>query len=266
MAEKKFAYDEPRQALNARISAHAKYSTFNLHQWIVGRFKIRHGDRLLDLGCGNGNYTELFWDLVRPSGHIMGTDKNSILIEEARAKYAQLPKDKVIFSVHNFDEPFSNLTGHYQWVFAIYSIYYTEDSLKIVQAVKEHLASGGQFVVIGPGPQNTMDLMAFNFQLTGKRPGKEHVERIERIANEFRPLFVKLFSKKNVHYEEVDSVMEFPDYESYSEYYLSTLLWRDSIKDFSEEKIRSIKEEMKKNIFLPAQIKKQMSCLVGSNE
>jgi len=264
--EKKFAYEEPKQDLSIRISAHAKYSDFNLHEWIRKRFKIRSGDRLWDLGCGNGNYTRLFWDFVQPSGVILGMDKNHTLIDEARAKHAELSKENVRYIVHNFDEAFPDSGMSYEWVFAIYSLYYTENSLKILQSVRDRLVSGGSFVVIGPAPENTKDLMEFNFRLTGKKPGKEHIERIERIENEFRPLFVKLFSQERVTYEVIDSIMRFPDVESYGEYYMSTLLWRESIKEFSDGKIVSIKEEMKKQISLPVQIKKQMSCLVGCVE
>lgn len=261
--KKIFAYQEPQQALNARISAHAKYSNFNLHEWIKKRFEIHCGDRILDLGCGNGNFTYLFWDFVQPSGVILGMDKNRALIEEAKTKYAQLPKNKVRFLLHDFDKPFPDLGMSYEWIFSIYSLYYTEDSLKLLRTLKKQLAPGGVFAVIGPGPQNTKDMMDLNYYLTGQRPGKEHVERIERIAKEFKPLFEKLFSKEKVRYEEVDSAMQFPDVESYVEYYTSTLLWRESVKDLSEEKVALIKGKMRKNISLPAQIKKQMSCLVG---
>jgi len=224
------------------------------------------GDRIWDLGCGNGNYTQLFWDFVQPSGLILGMDKNKTLIEEAKAKFAMLPEKNVQFLVQNFDEQFPNFDMPFDWVFAIYSLYYTEDSIKLLQTVKNKLAPGGTFVVIGPGPENTKDLTDFNHDLTGKKPDQEHSERIERIAKEFKPLFEKLFPDTKVSYEEIDSVMEFPDVESYSEYYMSTLLWRESIKGFSEETIISIKEEMKKRMSLPAQIKKQMSCLVGRVE
>jgi len=263
MVEKKFTYEEPGNALNARISAHAKYSNFNLHEWIKDRFRIHSGDRLWDLGCGNGNYTQLFWDFVKSSGFILGMDKNYALIEEAKVKHDGLPKENVKFLVHNYDDPLPDLGESYNWIFAIYSLYYTEDSVHLLQTVKNRLAPGGTFVVIGPGPLNTKDLMDFNYTLTEKKPGREHGERIERIANEFKPLFEKLFSDGKVSYEEIDSVMEFPDVESYREYYMSTLLWRESIKDMSEEKVIATTEKMNELISLPAQIKKQMSCLIG---
>lgn len=264
MVNRKFTYEEPKDALNARISAHAQFSNFNLHNWIAVRFKINVADRILDLGCGNGNYTRLFWDFIKPSGYILGLDKNESLINQAINQHNSLPEDNVQFLVQDYDNPFPDLGAKYNWIFSIYSLYYTEDSLKLLQTIKNKLAPGGTFVVIGPGPENTKDLMEFNYALTGKKAGQEHVERIERIAKEFKPLFMEMFSKEKVGYEEVDSVMEFPDIESYGEYYMSTLLWRESVKDYSEEKIESIKEEMRKRLVLPAKIKKQMSCLVGS--
>ncbi len=263
MVNKAYSYEEPKQALNSRISAHAKYSNFNLHEWIKERFRIQEGDRLWDLGCGNGNFTGFFWELVKPSGSILGMDKNSDLIKEAQGKYKELPKKNVQFMIHDFDDPLPDTGMSYKWIFSIYSLYYTEDSLKLMQVLKNQLAPGGALIVIGPGPENTKDLNEFNYSLTGKNPDEEHIKRIERIANEFKPLFEKIFTKELVEYEEIDSVMNFPDIESFSEYYKSTLLWRQSTKGFSDDKIKEIEVKIKEMIPNSIQIKKQMSCLVG---
>jgi len=265
MTEKKYAYEEPKQALNSRINAHSKYSDFNLHAWIKNRFKIRRGERILDLGCGNGNFTLLFWEAVGPTGFVLGLDKNAQLIEEVKNKHAGILGSHVQFKVHDFDDPLPQEARDFNWVFANYSLYYTENSLKILQAVKNRLTPGGTFVVIGPGPGNAQDLSEFSHRLTGKKPNREHTERIERIAKEFRPLFEKIFGKEHVRYEEIDSVMEFPTAESYAEYYWSTLLWRESTSGRSSEEIKMLQEETLKRVSssLPARINKQVACLTG---
>ena len=263
--EKKFSYQEPKKALNSRIAAHAQYSNFNLHEWIKTKFKIKPGENILDLGCGNGNYTKVFWEFIKPDGHIIGLDKNENLINEAKVNYDDLPQEQVKFSAHNYDEPFLETGLQFDWIFAIYSLYYTEDSLKLVDVLKEQLKPGGKFVVIGPAPENAKDLSDFSYGLTGIKPNKEHMERIERIENEFKPLFEEIFEKDNVQYETVDSVMEFPMAESYAEYYYSTLLWRESTEGRSDEEVKSLRNNAmtKLSQSLPAKIQKQMSCLIG---
>ena len=198
-------------------------------------------------------------------GVIWGFDKNSQLIEEAKTRYSAILSDNVQFWTHDFDEPFSRELKNFQWAFAIYALYYTENSRKILETIKDCLSSGGHFVVIGPGPQNAQDLSEFNFQITGKKPKKEYDERIERISKEFRPLFENIFGKGNVEYGEIDTVMAFPTAESYSEYYWSTLLWRESIEGRSPDEVRKLQQEVLTRISksLPAHVNKQMCYLVG---
>lgn len=265
MAGRKFSYEEPRKALSARITAHRQYSDFDLHEWIRKKFVISSGSRVLDLGCGNGNFTNLFWDLVKPDGSVIGLDKNSEVIADARKTYKKLPKDRIKYYVQDFDKPLPDLGMLFDWIFSIYSLYYTEDSVRILNIAKSLLAHHGTCVVIGPGPKNVRDLTEFSEKLTGRKSNKEHFERIERISNEFHPLFMKIFPKENVSYEEIDTLLGFPDAASFGEYYWSTLLWRDSVKDFSAEKIEFLKKETLKyaSTQAPIRIKKQISCLVG---
>mgnify|MGYP001591697077 CR=1 FL=1 len=262
---KKYSYVEPKKALNSRIDAHASYSNFNLHEWIKNNFSFKSGDNILDLGCGTGNYTSVFWDFVKPGGNIIGLDKNKDLIEEAKANHADLPESHIKFWVHDYDNHFPDTGLQFDWIFSVYSLYYTEDSLKLVKAFKEQLKRGGQFVVIGPAPENAKDLADFNYELTGVKPNREYTERIERIEKEFWPLFESIFGKVNVRYEAVDSVMSFPTAESYAQYYYSTLLWRESTVGRSEEEITRLKESVIRRLSksLPAKINKRMSCLIG---
>jgi len=260
-----YSYKEVKGALNSRINAHAQYSNFNLHEWIKTNFLIKGDDKILDVGCGNGNYTRLFWDLVKPNGRIIGLDKNENLIQEAIDKYADLPGDQVQFHIHNYDDRFLDDSASFDWIFAIYSLYYTEDSLNLVEILKNKLRVGGRLVVIGPAPENAKDLADFSFELTGIKPNKEYIERIERIEKEFLPLFKNIFGETKVYYQAVDSVMQFPTAESYAEYYFSTLLWRESTEGQSQEKVEELMATAIRRLSesLPAKINKQMSCLIG---
>ena len=262
---KTYAYKEVKDALNSRINAHARYSNFNLHEWIRNKFKIQSGDNILDLGCGNGNYTKIFWDFNQPNGHIIGLDKNATLIEEAKTKYGDLPRERIKFLVRDYDEPFPETGMNFDWIFSVYSLYYTENSVKLIRILKEQLKNRGRFVVIGPAPENAKDLADFNYSLTGIKPKTEYIERIERIEKEFWPLFEEIFGKACVRYEAIDSVMSFPTAESYAEYYFSTLLWRESTARRTQKEIDEIKNSAinKLSESLPAKINKQMSCLIG---
>ncbi|MBN1849303.1 MAG: methyltransferase domain-containing protein [Deltaproteobacteria bacterium] len=258
----KYAYEEPKQALSARIQAHQQYSNFSLHDWLKGSFELMPGHRVFDLGCGDGNYTRLFWDQIQPSGFYLGLDKNIDLINEAKNRFSDLPKDQVQFVVHDFDTPLPYGYDSFDWVFAIYSLYYAKDSLRLIYDIREKMTAKGCFVVIGPGPDNIKDLWAFNYRLIGEKGERE---RVQRIAGEFIISFEQFFPKKNIHYEEINSEMRFPTAEAFAEYYWSTLLWRESVRDKSSQEIDQYKLETLKRAeyIMGLRIKKQISVLIG---
>ncbi|MBF0618897.1 MAG: methyltransferase domain-containing protein [Candidatus Omnitrophica bacterium] len=265
MSVPQFSYHEPNKALHSRINAHQQYSDFDLHDWVSKKFPIVSGDDILDVGCGNGNFTALFWKAVGPDGRVFGFDKNAEAVADARAAYGALSPVNVKYYVQDFDQPFADFGRPFDWVFSMYSLYYTEDSHKLLERLKGLLSPRGVFVVIGPGPDNVRELTAWSESLTGRKADKEHFGRIERIACEFRPMFEKFFGKAHVSYEQVDSVMSFPDANSFAEYYWSTLLWRDSIKGLPPERVDALKAETLAYASrqLPVQVRKQMSCLIG---
>ena len=54
------------------------------------RLPIHRGDRVLDLCCGPGHYTEYYAQMVGSSGMVHGVDKDPALIDAAEARQAHL--------------------------------------------------------------------------------------------------------------------------------------------------------------------------------
>ena len=262
----KYKYNEPLSSLDGRISAHANFSNFNLHDWILSKFNIKKGDNILDLGCGNGNYTSLFFKKVSESGVVYGIDKSAELISEANERHGKLSQN-VNFSVADYDS-FDKIKTPFDWIFSIYSLYYTSDSKALASKLKKSISHDGKFIVIGPASNNALELDKFNFEVTGVLPNKEHRLRNERIEMEFFPLFKSLFGNDNVEIELIDSALLFPTISDYAEYYWSTLLWRESTNGLDNREIKKLKI---KTINLlnerdKLEIIKQMTCLIGCND
>lgn len=49
------------------------------------RTPLRPGDRVLDLGCGSGDFTATVADAVGPDGHVVGLDAQPSMLDQARA-------------------------------------------------------------------------------------------------------------------------------------------------------------------------------------
>jgi ubiquinone/menaquinone biosynthesis C-methylase UbiE len=60
------------------------------------------GDRLLDLGCGNGSDVQELAAIVGSTGHVLGIDKSAALIDEARERTrdTQLPVEFRVGDAH----------------------------------------------------------------------------------------------------------------------------------------------------------------------
>jgi ubiquinone/menaquinone biosynthesis C-methylase UbiE len=261
----KLGYHEPHESLNNRISAHAKYSDFNLHKWIESHFHIKEGDSVFDVGCGNGNYVELFLSKIKEYGVFCGIDKNEALINEANSKYAEI-YNNVSFNVGDYDS-IDGINNSFEWIFSVYSLYYTSDSKALIKKLRKYLSLGGRLIVIGPASNNAIDLDDLNFKVTGVLPNIEHKLRAERIESEFLPLFESMFGKDNTKLEIVDSVMTFPSIDEFAAYYWSTLLWRDSVASSDFDSVHKLQNKTLQilSTYHDYTIKKQMSCLVGVN-
>src|SRR4051794_34932278 len=47
---------------------------------------LRPGDRVLDLGCGSGDFTATVAGIVGAAGHVVGVDAQPSMLDEARAR------------------------------------------------------------------------------------------------------------------------------------------------------------------------------------
>jgi len=258
-----YSYKEVDKALENRISAHAKYSNFNLHEWLSKKFNIKSSDNIMDLGCGDGNFIDLFWNAIKPDGKLDAIDINEDLINIAKNKYSSL-SDNISINVTNYDE-LKPSNKKYDWVFSIYSIYYTQDPKNLINNLYEHMNHGSKFVITGPSSKNALELDSINLSVTGKKRNIEDIKRMHRIEEDFNDIFLSIFGEDSTRLEFVDTKMSFPSAEEFATYYWSTLLWRESIVDFNEKQIKDLKEQSihvinQMNEFA---LNKQMSCLVG---
>jgi SAM-dependent methyltransferase len=64
---------------------------------LIDRAKPKAGERIVDVGCGSGVTTIAFAQRVGPSGHVLGVDVSSPMLEQARASApANAPVDFVL--------------------------------------------------------------------------------------------------------------------------------------------------------------------------
>ena len=257
MSNTNYSYKEYNSALNNRIGIHKKYSNFSLHNWIKKNCNIQNNQSILDMGCGNGNFVEFFLSNNK-NLKIVGVDNNLNLLEEIKIKNLDV---KLIHS--DFDEVVLE-KSNFDWIFFIYSIYYSQKPEDLIEKMYSYLSDNGHLVIIGPGQSNAIELDKLNQEVTGLPPNPEYRERQKRIEEEFYILAQKKFGSKNCKLKILNNKLTFPNEIDYANYYWSTLLWRDSLERLENHNEKKLKEqsliEIKKfNNFV---INKQVSTLI----
>jgi trans-aconitate methyltransferase len=120
-------WDPERYARNARFVA-------DLGAPVVELLAPKPGERILDLGCGDGALTE---KLVAMGGNLVGVDSSEAQVEAARRRHldARVMDGEHLTFHHEFDAVFSNAALH--WM---------RDPDAVIAGVWRALKPGGRFV------------------------------------------------------------------------------------------------------------------------
>lgn len=104
---------------------------------IDARFKQLNGERVLDLGCGYGWYTDFF---TRIGANAIGVDDSEKMIEIARKKYPQLE-----FTVTDIEKSLPFYNGCFDIVFSNQVLMDVENADFVILECERVLKSGGVF-------------------------------------------------------------------------------------------------------------------------
>ena len=126
--------------LRARIELHQRFrtTTEDWHRWLFDRVAPASGARILEVGCGPGEFWKQNLDRIDPSWQITVTDQSAGMIEAAkdvlgdRAAYAVADVQDLPFADESFDA-----------VFAHHMLYHVEDRPKAFAEIRRVLAPGG---------------------------------------------------------------------------------------------------------------------------
>ena len=154
------------------------------------------GERVLDLGCGDGVLTE---QLLRAGCKVLGVDSSAPLIEAAKAR--GLPAFVVSGEALSFDHEF-------EAVFSNAALHWMRDADAVITGVYRALAAGGRFVAEMGGQGNVARIRAavgealarrgIDVASTGRDPWyfpsvPEYSDKLERAG--FRVRSIELFDR-----------------------------------------------------------------------
>ena len=213
----KLDYKEALTDLTVRIEANRKYSSFQVEDVLHQLLQQQSLGRILDVGCGSGNYSELF---AAQCALYLGLDRNAQLLSEARDRCRSSGLHNSWFMRFDMNQPFPFMRDSFDLVFFGYSAYYTDDATLLVRRSRDVLRTGGRLVMIGPADGNALELDAISRMLFSLPSSQEKVQRMQRLETEFVPVIQREFGACDV--AQKDFSLLFPSVEEYARYYLAT--------------------------------------------
>ena len=219
----KVGYRETKDKLQIRIDAHKNFSNFSLEDWIKSNVSVHSGCCILDIGCGSGNMFETYAEMSGESGVVVGIDQSEELLAKANSSELNCSRILMKYDMNN-RMPF--VEQSFDLVISTFAIYYIDDVDFILEETARVLKDGGTFALVGPSSKNAEELYMFNKDIFGFEMNPKVLKRTERLEKEFLPKAKEKFG--DVTFEKIDSKINFPDKDSFLEYYLATLLFQES--------------------------------------
>jgi len=161
-------------------------------------------NRILDIGCGTGNYTKLLRERF-PSAEIKAVDISDKMVDMARKK---LSREKIEFIVADaekadFEEKFDLISSNaaFQWF---------EDLRDAVMKYKNMLNDGGLISFSTFGPLTFYELDASLKELAGRHVSISSFDFMEmtEISDILREFFKKVSMNIRIYSEDFESVSE----------------------------------------------------------
>jgi ubiquinone/menaquinone biosynthesis C-methylase UbiE len=212
--------DRGAAELDHRQSANAKFAQIDLVAEIVKRAAPVIGSRILDVGCGNGEFVAAFANAVGPGGVAVGIDFAApavalCLAKQLRACVADacaLP-----FAHETFDAITCN-----------YAAYYFGDIAAAIRAWRDTLVPNGVAVVSGPAAGNNSELYRFHHAVTGQEPSDADLMATGYVATVIGPL-APACGFSVLACDDLENPVRFPNAEDFVRYWSSTSLFARTV-------------------------------------
>lgn len=209
-------YIESVNDLENRIRAHKLFSKTSLEKVLEACLdSVRYNAKILDLGCGSGNFYELFSSKAQC---YIGVDISKDLLKEFRGKL----KQSAILINSNMDDLPSFQGGSFDAIFSVYSIYYSLHPNDLIVNLHTALSDDGYLFVVGPSKSaHAAEINEFCKTMTkGNGPAVEKNTRIDNFHSKIVPEIFRRFSTANS--EEIDGSLYFPNPGEWAKYVSST--------------------------------------------
>lgn len=139
---------DPTSYISYLDQSHANERMRLAKEHIISFLKPQKGNALLDIGCGVGHDAQMLASLVGKTGLVVGIDKSTVMINEAKRRFLQVAQPIQFYAcdAHNlhFDQ------NQFDGSLCCSVLTHCEQPVAVVSEALRVLKPGGQFVVLEP--------------------------------------------------------------------------------------------------------------------
>lgn len=150
--------------LNARVNINTQYGDNDLSAWLIKNLDLKEGERVLDVGCGDGTHLKMVASIVKRDNYCTGIDYDLDMVNRAKSQSKDF-NPRVLFLQMDMDsigKPGSSFEDNsLDLIYSVYAFYYSKNEFDTLNALKRKSKLGGRVAVVGPHSDNNKEWFSF---------------------------------------------------------------------------------------------------------
>ncbi|MBO8219559.1 methyltransferase domain-containing protein [Prochlorococcus marinus] len=229
--------------LKMRLDLNKKYQSKDFQSWLRKRLNVKPGEKILDIGCGNGAQTFFMAEDAGENGHVTSFDISKDSIQNLRKSTPHYLKNRIssfeldMGEVANFlKKNYPN--NNYSLAQSSYALYYSPKRIDVLSLMQDKTKDFGRVSIFTPAPPHGMISFVSKFQEISD-PVSDSLYFGENVLKD---IFRKCFWDVEIHY--FQSRLKITSFNDFQQFYEATTYFD---KDASEEIYKNAILEIEKN-------------------